>query len=77
MSLHCLDFFIPSIPIAIPSIYTNNIFSLVFTDGVSDRRKIRSVNIIAKYQQKNLSVFLFVFTNFLVVITKKFLEERK
>jgi hypothetical protein len=77
MSLHCLDFFIPFIPIAIPSIYTDDIFSLVFTDEVSDGRKIWSVNITAKYQRKNLLVFLFVFTNFLVVITEKFLGERK
>jgi hypothetical protein len=77
MSLHCLDFFIPFISIAIPSIYTDDIFSLVFTDEVSDGRKIWSVNITAKYQRKNLSVFLFVFTNFLVVITEKFLGERK
>jgi hypothetical protein len=35
---HCLIFFIPSISTAIPSVYTNDIFPLVFTDRVSNEK---------------------------------------
>jgi hypothetical protein len=51
MSSHYLYFLIPSIPTAIPSVYTNDIFLSVFTDRVSDG-KIWSVNITIKYQRK-------------------------
>jgi hypothetical protein len=53
-NLHAIalfGFFIPSIPTVIPSIYTDDIFPSVFTNGVSNG-KIQSVNITAKYQQK-------------------------
>jgi hypothetical protein len=40
------------------SVYTDDIFLLVFTDGVNDG-KIQSVNITVKYRQKKfVSVFV-------------------
>jgi hypothetical protein len=50
------SFFIHSIPTGIPSVYTDNIFSSVFIDRVSDGQ-ICSVKITAKYRRrKSVSV---------------------
>jgi hypothetical protein len=55
-------FFIPSIPIVILSVYTDDIFPSVFTDGVSNG-KIQSVNITTKYQQKKFTDICQFFNN--------------
>jgi hypothetical protein len=61
-----LIFFIPSFITVIPSIYTDEIFSLVFIDGncegiFNQKNSTQSIN------ETIPSVFLFIFVKFLVV----------
>jgi hypothetical protein len=51
MSLYCLDFFIHSFSITIPSVYTVRIFLLVFTDGFTMENSVGKC--ITIYRWKN------------------------